>query len=97
MTSIIYMNSKATCTTLKGKPPCTLRKFYDMLKDHDWYYSFSDDFGVWQRGNAQQAELTAMSKLSPEHKKLYAKFHGHYFCAEAGFGDKKRTAIPKRP
>lgn len=73
MTSIIYLNAK-TSKLPPGKVPCTLRKFWDMLDTHDWHYEMSDDFGVWQRGNAAHAELRSMAALSPQHKKLFTQF-----------------------
>lgn len=31
----------------------TLDHLKDLCAAHDWYYSFSDDHKVWQRGNEQ--------------------------------------------
>jgi hypothetical protein len=28
-----------------------------LLKSHDWYYQYSDDHTVWQRGSAQAEEI----------------------------------------
>lgn len=94
--SIIYLKTKSPCANT-GSPrvPCTLRKFYDRLKNHDWYYTFSDDFGVWQLGNAAEAELKAMAQLSPEHAALYNGFSQHYFSGES-WGTPK-APLPVRP
>ena len=28
-----------------------------LLKSHDWYYQYSDDHSVWQRGRDQEGEI----------------------------------------
>lgn len=30
-----------------------LEEFEALLRDHDWYYDYSDDHRVWQRGKAK--------------------------------------------
>ena len=30
---------------------------FQRLKNHDWYYGYSDDHRVWQRGRQRQQEL----------------------------------------
>ena len=30
-----------------------------LLRNHDWYFEYSDDHKVWQRGTAQRAEINA--------------------------------------
>jgi len=32
---------------------------YSQLKNHDWYYGYSDDHRVWKRGLTAQNKLTA--------------------------------------
>ena len=34
-------------------------EFGMMLKGHDWYYGYSDDYSVWRRGQAAQSRLAA--------------------------------------
>lgn len=36
-----------------------LEKFEEMLKNHDWYYEYSDDHGVWQAGRRSKGEVMA--------------------------------------
>lgn len=36
-----------------------LEEFEVLLKNHDWYYDFSDDHRVWQRGKAKGLEIVA--------------------------------------
>jgi len=35
----------------------TPTEFFNRCKNHDWYYDFSDDYRVWQRGTAARDEL----------------------------------------
>lgn len=48
-----------------------IKTFFNLLKDHDWYYSFSDDNSVWERGEKKQRELALLSKESEQHTKLF--------------------------
>jgi hypothetical protein len=40
------------------------------LKHHDWYYEYSDDHGVWSRGNSRgqaiQSEIKYLNSLGLE-------------------------------
>lgn len=33
-----------------------------MCKNHDWYYEFADDHGVWKRGSAERWAIHAKLK-----------------------------------
>lgn len=35
----------------------TQEQYVDALKDHDWWYGYSDDFRVFRQGAAAHAEL----------------------------------------
>ena len=37
-------------------------EFGKKVKYHDWYYGYSDDYGVWSRGNAAHNRLAAARK-----------------------------------
>lgn len=37
-------------------------RYVQLLKTHDWYYDYTDDHSVWQRGNRERAEITQMYK-----------------------------------
>jgi len=39
-----------------------LLKLIEMLRKHDWYYQYSDDPGVWQRGTKQRAEINTEAR-----------------------------------
>lgn len=64
-----------------------LSNFWDMLKKADWYYAYSDDHSVWQRGQNEEHRLATIAKESPEHLALYNEFRA---------GLQKRTT-PDRP
>jgi hypothetical protein len=34
-------------------------KLIELLRNHDWYFEYSDDHKVWQRGTAQRAAINA--------------------------------------
>ena len=59
-----------------------LKDFWIELNKHDWYYDFSDDHSVWQRGQKRKDELVAMSQESPQNKALYDKMAKHWFSGE---------------
>lgn len=40
-----------------------IQQFETLLKNHDWYYDFTDDNSVWRRG---QAEWNAIMKVKEE-------------------------------
>ena len=46
-----------------------------MLKSHDWYYSYSDDYRAWKRGSDEQEKiLKLVKKLGKSGKDLYQKY-----------------------
>lgn len=57
-----------------------IEDFKKMLDSHDWYYYFSDDHGVWQRGEREVAQIKYVLKNgTDEMKKMYNKYHASYF------------------
>jgi hypothetical protein len=36
------------------------KEFSKQLKAHDWYYSYSDDHNVWERGKRQLQNIVAL-------------------------------------
>lgn len=51
----------------------TAQQFYDMCKDHDWTYMYSDDHSVWKAGKESEKELIALTKGKPEFQDIYDK------------------------
>jgi len=37
----------------------TMSTLIEMLRNHDWYFEYSDDHKVWQRGVTQRAAINA--------------------------------------
>jgi len=57
-----------------------LQEFKKLLNNHDWFYHFSDDHGVWVRGETQVAQIVgALKNGTDEMKKLYNEYHARYF------------------
>ena len=48
--------------------------FIHRLHCHDWYFQFSDDHSVWQRGNKIQQELQAIAKSHDFYDQAYQAF-----------------------
>ena len=46
-----------------------------LLRNHDWYFEYSDDHKVWQRGVMQRADMAAFRRMleadSDKAMKLY--------------------------
>lgn len=60
----------------------TLSKYYDMLSGHDWYYDYSDDHGVWQRGRDASEHLRRIAESNgQEYKDLRLSFRAYYLTA----------------
>ena len=55
--------------------------FRKLLQQHDWFYSYSDDHGVWKRGEAQSQtiERVIATTTDIEIKKIYNEFHEKYY------------------
>lgn len=45
-----------------GPEEIAVAELREKLKNHDWYYDWSDDPNAWQRGNKQSQEITALVK-----------------------------------
>jgi hypothetical protein len=60
----------------------TLREYYKQLEQHDWYYEWSDDFRVWQRGRDDKTRLEEISKLSSKHESLFIEYTRHKFSGK---------------
>jgi len=73
----------------------TLTEYYDELAGHDWYYNYSDDYSVWQRGLRNKRRLVAIAQQSEKHMELLEGFQRHMFTGEP-WGN-KREPKPERP
>lgn len=60
-------------------------KLKQALRNHDWFYQFSDDHSVWQRGCRQGREINELIKLTGDEGKAIAKpFYDNYSAAVKG-------------
>ena len=59
---------------MSTKSNVALKDYYDMLQKHDWFYYYSDDSRVWNRGQLADDEIVRVSKLSKDHTDLYNKY-----------------------
>lgn len=74
----------------------TILEYYEELKKHDWYYSFSDDMSKYHQGEIERKRLLRIADhFGDEYKNLYRKFEEHFF-SWAAFGTKKRP-MPEKP
>lgn len=73
----------------------TLREYYQLLKAHDWYFAFSDDQSVYNKGAASLKHLKQTMEESPLHQILFHGFQEHYFSG-MGF-DTEQAPLPTEP
>jgi hypothetical protein len=59
-----------------------LTEYYNLLEAHDWYYTYSDDGRVYQRGWKRELELETIAAESPAHQELFDAFRRHYFTGD---------------
>jgi len=72
----------------------TLSKYYDMLTGHDWYYDYSDDHSVWQRGRDASEQLRRIAESNgQEYKDLRSSFRTYYFSG----GTTEKEPYPEKP
>lgn len=66
----------------------TLQEYEELLKNHDWYYQYSDDHGVWDRGKTnfeyiiqqyQYNDLNAGKAGKEAYWKLFKQYYDKYF------------------
>lgn len=46
-------------------------EYVKQLASHDWAYDYSDDHGVWRRGEAKHKELVAQAKTHQQYQKAF--------------------------
>lgn len=48
------------------------------LKNHDWYYAYSDDYIVWQKGHRNYNYLREKSTINLDFEALFHKYSSKY-------------------
>lgn len=60
----------------------TLKEFDQALANFDWFYEYSDDHSVWQRGSTAHSKILATAKTSPQHQELYDLWKKRWFTGK---------------
>ncbi len=47
------------------------KDFIDLLKKHDWYYQYSDDSRVYNKGKKERDYIERIVQIHPEFVELY--------------------------
>ena len=56
-----------------------MEELYQKLCGFDWWYEYSDDHSVWQRGSKQEDELRRLAEsLGESGKEMFFKFRYDY-------------------
>lgn len=48
-----------------------VNEFLELLENHDWTYSYSDDHSAWRRGVISESKITSVLEDHPEYAPLY--------------------------
>lgn len=74
----------------------TLAEFWDMCKNHDWFYAMSDDGRVYRAGKANYEKLQRTAAFGGEaYTELLAGFSSHIFSGKPWKTEKQ--PMPERP
>lgn len=52
----------------------TPEDFMALLQRHDWFYDYSDDHAVWQKGNGEWLKISKQIVSDPTLRKIYDAF-----------------------
>lgn len=63
----------------EGAPYYMVLLYATVLAQHDWYYAYSDDHGVWQRGERQRSVIQQMEQAIDKHGKQWSKMARDFF------------------
>lgn len=62
----------------------SIDQFKDELNRHDWYYHFSDDHGVFLRGERENARIFFLAKTGgDDFKRAYNEAHAIHFKTDS--------------
>jgi len=64
-----------------------LSEFYKRLGWHDWFYEYSDDHSVWNRGKNAERELMTDARKDKRAEVLFESYRSYIFK-----GSEKPTA-----
>lgn len=49
----------------------SLEEYRRALRSFDWFYDYSDDYGVWAKAKQQHQILWDQARLSDDHKQVW--------------------------
>jgi hypothetical protein len=55
----------------------TTEQFIDMLRNHDWYYQYSDDGSVYRAGDKQYQLIVIAKRGNPLFQRIYEIWADH--------------------
>lgn len=62
---------------------CSIVEYFEMLKNHDWYFEMSDDQSVWKEGSEyHQHLLNIANEKQADYKRMFDAFEQAYFSGE---------------
>jgi hypothetical protein len=61
----------------------TKEEFFEQCAHFDWYYSFSDDGGVYRRNRAVEDMMLSEAKKDPVKQRIFNDWSNHYFSGES--------------
>jgi len=66
-------------------------EYFQELERHDWYYNYSDDHTVWERGNRNAHRLQAIAAEDQLLGRMYADYSKWVFL---DVSERERTNKP---
>lgn len=51
-----------------------IERYRAALKNHDWYYNFSDDYRAWNRGKDSMESISAMRRQLDPNYEIWNEF-----------------------
>ena len=62
---------------------CSIVEYYEMLKNHDWYYDFTEDDEVWKKGTEEREHLRSIaSEKGLDYERMWKAFNDAMFSGE---------------
>lgn len=57
----------------------TPREFWSQCRQHDWFYTYSDDPGVYRLARDNEDRLVSIAGKDPALADIYKAWHAHYY------------------
>jgi len=62
---------------------CSIVEYFEMLKNHDWYYDFADDHSVWEAGKLEHKRLERIAlEKQLDYLRMWLQFNQAMFSGE---------------